>query len=232
MFILSLFITSDKPIEYETIKMDGITYQNGFVADNMHLKNDYNLNKEKPIYSKYILTLALGYWDNYYQIEDNWIYRGEDTSWGVDIKEELFCPIEEWERLHSYYSDGSNYNYYCDVIFENRESQKYDVPNADTEKLDEIVQFSVDNEYGSTSQNKAETITLPNTLTTFVRLYKESKDGLFTTHTMSFYLYEGHVYFHRYSNVAEGTMEMSILPNELEVYFISLLKSTDLNMYF
>lgn len=232
MSFVSLIFPFGETSEIETIKIDGATYQNGFVADNMHLKGEYNLYKENPVRRDYVFTIALGYWDNYYQIEDNWIYRGEDTSWGVDIKEELFCPIDEWEGLHSYYNDGSNYSYYCDVIFENRESQKYDVPNADIKKFDEIIQFSVDNEYGSASQNKAETITLPNTLTPFVRLYKESKDGLFSTHTMSFYLYEGRVYFHRYSNVAEGTMEMSVLPNELETYFVSLLKSAGLEEYF
>ena len=232
MSFVSLFFPAVETNEFETVKIDGVTYQNGFVADNMHLNSDYNLYKEKPVCSKYVFTLALGYRDNYYQIEDNWIYRGEDTGWGVDIKEELFCPVDEWDRLHSYYNDGSNYNYYCDVIFENRESQKYDVLNADTKKLDEIIQFSVDNEYGSTSQNKAETITLPNTLTPSVRLYKESKDGLFTTHTMSFYLYEGRIYFYRYSNAAAGTMEMSVLPNELETYFMSLLKSTESEKYF
>lgn len=232
MSFVTLFFPAGEAAEYETVKIDGITYQNGFVADNMHLNNDYNLYKENPVYSKYVFTLALGYWDNYYQIEDNWIYRGEDTSWGVDINEELFCPVDDWEKLNSYYKDGNNYNYYYEVQIENGDFTKYDVPNADIKKFDEIIQFSVDNEYGSTSQNKAETITLPNTLTPFVRFYKESKDGLFTTHTMSFYVYEGRVYFHRYSNMAEGTMEMSVLPYELETYFISLLKSAGLEEYF
>lgn len=232
MSFVSLFFPAVETNEFETVKIDGETYQNGFVADNMHLNSDYNLYKEKPVYSKYVFTLALGYWDNYYQIEDNWIYRGEDTSWGVDIKEELFCPVDEWESLHSYYGNGNNYNHYYEVQIENGYFTKYGVQNADTKKFDEIIQFSVDNEYGSTSQNKAETITLPNTLTPSVRLYKESKDGLFTTHTMSFYLYEGRIYFYRYSNVAAGTMEMSVLPNELETYFMSLLKSTESEKYF
>ncbi len=232
MSFVALIFPFGETSEFETIKIDGVIYQNGFVADNMHLKGEHNLYKESPVHRDYIFTFALGYWNNYYQIEDNWIYRGEDTSWGVDIKEELFCPVDEWESLHAYYEDGNNYNYFCDIIFENKESQKYDIPNADIKKLDETIQFSVDNEYGSASHNKAETIILPNTLTPSVRLYKESKDGLFTTHTMSFYVYEGRVYFYRDSNVAAGTMEMSVLPNELEAYFISLLKSAGLEGFF
>ncbi|MBR3819489.1 MAG: hypothetical protein IKJ41_10160 [Clostridia bacterium] len=212
----------------ETVKIDGATYQNGFVADNMHLKGEYNLYKEKPVYRDYVFTLALGYWNNYYQIEDNWIFRNENTGWGVNIKKELFCPVEEWDRLHSYYEDGNNYDYYYEVCVESGDFTKYDVQNADTTKFDEIIQFSVDNEYGSTSKNKAETITLPNTLTPVIRFYKESKDGLFTTHTTKFIVYEGNLYFQRHDNVAAGTMEVSVLPNELETYFISLLKSAGL----
>lgn len=232
MFIFSWFIPSDKPFEYETIKIDGITYQNGFVADNMHLNNDYNLYKEKPVYSKYVFTLALGYWDNYYQIEDNWIYRGEDTSWGVDIKEELFCPVDEWESLHSYYGNGNNYNHYYEVQIENGYFTKYGVQNADTKKFDEIIQFSVDNEYGSTSNNKAETITVPNSSIVYIRFYKDSNDGLFTTHTSKFTIYDGHLYLYRYSNMSSGTDELAILPDELETYFVSLLKSAGLEEYF
>lgn len=232
MSFVALVFPFGETTEFETIKIDGITYQNGFVADNMHLNNGYNLYKEKPVYSKYVFTLALGYWDNYYQIEDNWIYRGEDTSWGVDIKEELFCPVDEWESLHSYYKDGNNYNYHYEVQIEYGDFTKYDVQNADIKKFDEIIQFSVDNEYGSTSNNKAETITVPNSSIVYIRFYKDSNDGLFTTHTSKFTIYDGHLYLYRYSNMSSGTDELAILPNELETYFISLLKSTDLNEYF
>ena len=228
MSFVSLIFPFGETSELETVKIDGITYQNGFVADNMHLKGEYNLYKEKPVRRDYVFTLALGYWDNYYQIEDNWIYRGEDTSWGVDIKEELFCPVDDWESLHSYYENGNNYNYYYEVQIEFGDFTKYDVQNADTKKFDEIIQFSVDNEYGSTSQNKAETVTFPNISTPVIRFYKESKDGLFTTHTMRFVVYEGNLYFHRFDNMAEGKMEVSILPDELETYFVSLLKSAGL----
>lgn len=229
LFVLSLFIPGEKPYECETVKIKGISYQNGFVTDNMHFVNDYHLPKEKPIY---INLFAFSFGAKYYEIEDNWIYRGDNTGWGVDIKNELFCPVDEWDSLYSYYEDGNNYNYYFDILFENKESQKYDISNPDTEKLDEVIQFSVDNEYGSTSKNKAETITLPNILTPIVYLYKDSKDGLFTTHTLRYIVYEGRLYYYRCSNMADGTIEVSVLPDELEEHFISLLKSTELNSYF
>lgn len=232
MSVVSLLFPAVETDEYETVKIDGVTYQNSFVADNMHLKGEYNLYKEKPVYSKYVFTVALGYLDNYYQIEDNWIYRGEDTSWSVDIKEELFCPVDEWESLHTYYEDGNNYNYHYEVQIDNGYFTKCDVQNADIKKFDEIIQFSVDNEYGSTSQNKAEIVTFPNISTPVIRFYKESKDGLFTTHTMRFVIYEGNLYFHRFDNMAEDKMEVSVLPDELEAYFTSLLKSAGLEEYF
>lgn len=232
MSFVALVFPYGETSEFETVKIDGVTYQNGFIADNMHLNNDYNLYNEKPVYSKYIFTLALGYWDNYYQIEDNWIFKNENTGWGVDIKENLYCPVNDWDKLHSYYENGNNYNYYYEVQIENGYFTKYDVPNADTTKFDEIIQFSVDNEYGSTSNNKAETITVPNSSIVCIRFYKESNDGLFSTHTAKFIIYDGNLYLHRYSNIASGTDELAILPNELETYFVSLLKAQGLEEYF
>ena len=230
MFIFSWLIPGDKTFEYDTIKIDGVTYQNGFVADNMHLKDEFNLHEEKAIHSEYVFTLTGGYSNYYYQITDNLIFKNSDTSWGANIKENLFCPIDEWDNLFSYYQNEDNYNYYYEVQIDNGYFTKYDVQNADAAKFDEIIQFSVDNEYGSTNENKAKTISLTDTLTPVVRFYKESNDGLLVTNTMRFIVYEGNLYFHRYTRA--GTMQVSVLPNELETYFISLLKSAGLEEYF
>ena len=40
-----------------------------------------------------------------------------------------------------------------------------------------------------------------------------------------FVIYCGNLYLMRYYNGSAGTMEVSVLPDELEAYFVSLLKS-------
>lgn len=218
---------TEKPFEPYTIEINGVTYQNGFVPQDMHFKKEYDVDKEKPLYSQFALPEFI----NYYRFENNWIIRHESTTWATNVQDVLYCPIDEWENLRDYYADDINYNYQYHIRI-NGQITKYEIPNADTEMFNKILQFSDDNRYTSNSQNKAETITIPNALTPAIFFYKDSKDGIFTTHTTEFFIYEGHIYFYRYSNVAAGINEVAILPKEIEDYIISLLKTTELNEYF
>ncbi len=227
MFFFSWLIPAEKPFEPHTIEINGITYKNGFISNNMHFANDYDLGDTEPIYRQFVLT---GF-EKYYQFEDNWIIRNESTTWATSVQDVIYCPIDEWENIRVYYADDINYNYHYHVRIDGQITD-YEVPNADTEMLNKIIQFSDDNRYTSNSQNKAETITIPNVSIPAIFFYKDSTDGIFTTHTTEFFIYEGHIYFYRYSNVASGINEVAILPEEMEDYIISLLKTTELNEYF
>ncbi|MBP3330443.1 MAG: hypothetical protein J6L89_06375 [Clostridia bacterium] len=65
---------------------------------------------------------------------------------------------------------------------------------ADTEKFNEIIEFSDKNGYLSTSYPEAERLTLPSKSTPRIRFYKESKDGFLETHTDESYIYDGNLY--------------------------------------
>lgn len=58
MSLISLIfpVKEEKPFECETIEIGGVTYQNGVVSENMHLKGKYNFYDEKAIHSDYVFT--------------------------------------------------------------------------------------------------------------------------------------------------------------------------------
>lgn len=232
MFFFSWMIPAEtpgeKPFEPYTIEINGVTYQNGFVPQDMHFTKEYDVDKENPLYSKFALPETI----NYYRFEDNWIIRHESTTWATNVQDVLYCPIGEWEELHAYYADPNNYHYYFKIQLDFGNLTTYEIPNVDMEMFERIIQFDEDNSYGTNSSNKAETIKLPISHADNVRFQKESKDGLFYNHTTEFTIYEGRVYYYRYSNMATGQDEVAVLPKEMEDYIISLLKTTDLNEYF
>ncbi len=227
MFFFSWLIPAEDPsFEPSTFELNSITYKNGFIADNMHFAKDYNFYDAEPIHREFTLTQT----NNYYQFENNWIKVNENSSWDVDVKSNIFCPIDDWENLHAYYADPNNYHYYFAVQIDFGEITTYEIPNADTKILDEIIQFAADNKYGTNSSNKAETINIPVGVEDNIRFHKDSNDGLFDAYAGDFLVYEGHVYFYRHSGA--GTSAVSILPEEMENYILSLLKTTELNEYF
>ncbi|MGN0574001.1 MAG: hypothetical protein ACI4IX_08690, partial [Acutalibacteraceae bacterium] len=225
MAFMNLIIPAEKPFECETVKIKGVTYQNGFVPDNMHLKTHYVLKKDSLAHIVFHLPF-LDY-DTYYylneQPNEDFIWKGSDTYDNSLGKEHLFCPVEKWDYYHSYFEDSENYNFF---LYErenfSQEYKKHDIQTADTEKYDQIIQFSVDNEYGSSTKNRAETISIPDKSYPEMRFNKESKDDLFSTDRCKYIIYKGNIYYYRYSNGGTGTMEVAILPDELEDYIISL----------
>ena len=235
MAFMNLIIPAEKPFECETVKIKGVTYQNGFVPDNMHLMKEYNLHKETPIHLELIFRpISIGWFglQDYYQLEDNFVWESPYTDYGQDVKENLFCPVEKWDYYHSYYGDGENYNYFINERKNySQEFKKHDIQTVDTEKYDQIIQFFVDNKYGSSTKNRAETISIPDKSYPEMRFNKESKDGLFYTNALNYIIYNGNIYYSRYSNGSTGTMEVAILPDELEDYIISLLKYAGLENF-
>ena len=235
MAFMNLIIPAEKPFECETVKIKGVTYQNGFVPDNMHLMKEYNLHKETPIHLELLFDpISIGWFglQDYYQLEDNFVWEGASTSYGYDVKENLFCPVEKWDYYHSFYGDSENYKFYFNVLIKSDAyNEFFDIQSADSEMVDKLIQFGVDNEYGSSTKNRAETLSLPNILCPQIWFYKESKDGLFYAKAMRYIIYNGNIYYYRYSNGGDGTIEVAILPDELEDYIISLLKYAGLENY-
>lgn len=232
MFFFSWLIPAEtpgeKPFDPHIIEINGITYQNGFVPQDMHFNKKYDVDTVKPVYSQFALPKAI----NYYPFEDNWIIRGESATWDTSAQSVVYCPVDEWEKFHSYYADPNNYNYCFTVQIDFGNNTKYEIPDVDMEMFERIIQFDKDNGYGTNSSNKAETITLPISHDDNVRFYQYSKDGMFYNHTTQFTVYEDHVYYYRYSNMAVGQDEVSVLPEEMENYILSLLEENDLCGYF
>ena len=228
MAFMNLIIPAEKPFECETVKIKGVTYQNGFVQDNMHLMKEYNFHKETPIHLELLFDpISIGWFglQDYYQLEDNFVWESPYTDYGQDVKENLFCPVEKWDYYHSFYGDSENYSYSFSVQRSLEDFKVNSVQNIDPDKFNEIVQFSADNEYGSSSKNRADTLSIPTVVYPRVIFKKESKDGLFLAKAQIFVIYCGNLYLMRYYNGSAGTMEVSVLPDELEAYFVSLLKS-------
>ena len=240
MAFMNLIIPAEKPFECETVKIKGVTYQNGFVPDNMHLMKEYNLHKETPIHLELLfdpISIGWFYFDDYYQFEENFVWKNAYTDYGQDVKENLFCPVEKWDYYHSFYGDSDNYKFYFNLrmgapyeigaVY----NEFFDIQSADSEMVDKLIQFFVDNKYGSSTKNRAETLSLPDILCPEIWFYKESKDGLFYAKAMRYIIYNGNIYCYRYSNGSNGTIEVAILPDELEDYIISLLKDAGLENY-
>lgn len=168
MAFMNLIIPAEKPFECETVKIKGVTYQNGFVPDNMHLKTHYVLKTDS--FAHIELYLPFFDYDTYYylneQPNEDFIWKGSDTYDNSLGKEHLFCPVEKWDYYHSYYGDSENYNYFFNVqmgapyeigpVY----NEYFDIQSADSEMVDKLIQFAVDNEYGSSTKNRAEIISL------------------------------------------------------------------------
>lgn len=239
MAFMNLIIPAEKPFECETVKIKGVTYQNGFVPDNMHLKTHYVLKTDSFAHIEFYLPFFD--YDTYYylneQPNEDFIWKGSDTYDNSLGKEHLFCPVEKWDYYHSYYGDSENYNYFFNVkmgapyeigpVY----NEYFDIQSADSEMVDKLIQFAVDNEYGSSTKNRAETLSLPDILCPEIRFYIESKDDLFSTDRCKYIIYKGNIYYYRYSNGGDGTIEVAILPDELEDYIISLLKDAGLENF-
>ena len=95
MAFMNLIIPAEKPFECETVKIKGVTYQNGFVPDNMHLMKEYNLHKETPIHLELIFRpISIGWFglQDYYQLEDNFVWESPYTSSSASSRKRAALP--------------------------------------------------------------------------------------------------------------------------------------------
>lgn len=233
MSFLSIFFPAETPFETETVKIDGVTYQNGVVPENMYLKKEYDLYEEEPIHIERTWSLLGGSENRFYSLEKDYVYRNENTSKNADTQSALYCLVDKWEEKHSYYADEKNYSYRFQIWEGNDNvSSFHTVKKADINKFNEILDFDMENGFLTAAYPTVELIKLPSKAVPSIRFCKESKDGLIETHTSSFIIYDGTLYLYRYLNGTTMEIEVAVVPDELRAYFTDVLKNGGYGEYF
>ncbi len=227
--ILSLLNISPPQEVYEpkTIEINGIVYKNGFFEDedmalNINSSND-NFYSDEPVYTE---TKKLFAQNNYYAYGHgtDWIWSSESTS--ENIKENMYCPIDDWDELNEYYSDIKNYNH---VFTSSPAEGEITITEFDEEKMEALFDFSSDNTNGVKAG--VEVIEIDYDLyKTFgkINFIKTSKDEVLIRYGSTFCIYEGKL-------CQVGTLigqlniqYLYVLDADLSEYFIDLFQTNGL----
>jgi hypothetical protein len=199
----------------KTVEIENVIYKKGFygnlIPDNFTFKN-----------GEYLIDSVL-----YRRVNNNKFnivhcYRGEWTS-GT-----LYCADEQWISANNYYKDYNNYFFICSVsngyICE-EDDKKIDLTAViDHDKFDALITFAEKNDYGNLKQpkkSKTRRLPIPDSQSYFI--FRESKDGLFTSpRYYQFYIIDNKLVLRYYYDRGTDLVVVDV-PDHLGDYFIKLL---------
>lgn len=205
---------------YKTLNINGIEYRNYFAGKNLHLVEERNFSKDEPVYVETIRrpfsTRAAEI--KYYAMDEDWVHRGSRSYFSDDAGATCFCPLDQWDALNSYYSNGENYRYYCEIYhlrdttyFETQDFSSVD--SQEYNKLIDVLEFVYSGRYRA----------LPMEDYTTFRFFKESKDGIFYVMSAAVVECEGQYYYFDAINLGLDKVEVFTLPREQQETISSLL---------
>lgn len=203
-----------------TVKIDGVTYRNGFYGNMWTTQN---------------LALENGT----YKVGPNKFYRVNNKQFNWMLGDvgpngsEVYCDESQWEQAHKYYTDDKNFVYYCKMGNPQDDSNTdiHTISNADTAKFDKLIDFADKHNYDPVfkpnQKEKTQRLTVPDENTsTELTFYKESKDGFFTSCKGYTYYIIGNklllLYYYDYSNNKQDEMLVVDIPDDLGQYFVKL----------
>jgi len=203
-----------------TVTIDGVTYRDGFYG---------NLWPEKLTYQDYVYEVGIWKFRRVDYDKYDWVHSaiGGTTS-GV-----LYCAENQWEQAHEYYTDSSNFVFYCRIgaQYIDRDPVIAVIPDIDFQKFNELLDFADKNSYNPFVSNKdAKTRRLPmpgRDESPELVFYCESNDGLFTSYRGNkFHIINNElllVFFYDYGYGEYEELVAVDVPDKLGKYFIELL---------
>lgn len=227
MSILSLLFPSEEKPEFLTVEIDGKTYKNCFIDENLKLCQSYNFYTEEPVFTEEVEGAFGGYINNYYDLGNGWIYKNESTSLSVDFSQKIFCPEEDWEKLKAHYADAENYKYYsCSMKFlDEGDFNRYKLENVDSEKFDEIIDTAEEISKGKFNYKDYKTFPFWNY--TMGAFRKESNDGIFYSQSETLLIKNKKVYYFSAINGTSGQFYAVAMPEEANDYAVELFRQAD-----
>lgn len=209
------------------ITIEGKEYQKAFVGELYPLDTDFPGADEEGIhisgerYYKYQLTA----FDCYIAYDNN-------------AEPNVYFESGRFEDAVSYYRNAENFKSFCLLgnIHDENDQQILEVKEIDSLMLDQLLEFSKDNDYDPfTSFNNEEgiiTVSIPNPndwMAEEIHFYKESKDGAFSTSIgYTFILYESKLcllYQYDFTDEESPVMLIRYAPTEISDYFCYLIEN-------
>lgn len=227
MSLLSLLFPSEEKPEFQTVEINGKTYKNCFINENLKLSKNYNFYVEEPVYTEEIEGVSGGYTNNYFDLGNGWIYKNESTSSSVDFSQKIFCPEEDWDKLKGYYADPENYKYYCCSMkfLDEGDFNRYEIENVDSIKFDEIINTAEEISEGKFDYRDYKTFMFRNY--TMGAFRKESNDGVFYSQSETLLIKNKKVYYFSAVNGTSGQFYAVALPDETNNYAAELFKQAN-----
>ena len=150
----------------------------------------------------------------------------------------VYFESEQFNEAVTHYNNGDNFNFFCLVgnIHDENEQQIFGIQEIDFTMFDQLIDFSKSNDYNPfTSFNdedgltKAPIINPDDWTADEIHIYKESKDGAFSTSKgYIFVLYEDNLcllYQYDFSDDEAPVMKIRTVPTEISDYFCSLIEN-------
>ena len=220
----SCTLKKDLPVN---ITIDGKEYQRAFVGEL------YPLDTSLPDADDKESIRISGKYYYEYQLTDFNCYIAYDNN----AEPNVYFESGRFEAAVSYYQNTENFKFFCLLgnIHDENDQQILEIKDIDSLMLDQLLEFSKDNDYNPFSSFNNEegitTVSIPNPnnwLSDEIHFYKESKDGAFSTSkAYTFILYENNLCFlYRYDFTDEKSPSMLIryVPTEISDYFCSVLE--------
>lgn len=228
MLILNTAACTLKKDLPDTVTIDGKEYQRAFVGELYPLDTGLPDAEHKES----IRISGKSYYE--YQLTDFDCYIAYDSH----AEPNVYFESGRFEDAVSYYRNADSFKFFCLLgnIHDENEQQVLEIKEMDSLLLDQLLEFSKDNDYDPLTSNNNEegitTVSIPdpnNWISDEIHLYKESKDGAFSTSkAYTFILYEGDLcLLYRYDFTDEKSPSMGIryVPTEISDYFCSLLEA-------
>jgi hypothetical protein len=202
-----------------TVKIDGVTYRNGFYGN---MWTTENLTTDKDTF----------------KVGSNEFFQTNNMQFNCMISDigpngcEVYCAEKQWEQAHKYYQAGKNFVYYCKIGNPQDDSTTdiHTISNADTNKFDKLIDFADSHNYdpvfNPNQKEKTQRITVPDgNSSTELTFYKESKDGFFTScRGNTYYVIGSKLFLLYYYDCSKEPQEMLVvnIPTDLGQYFVKL----------
>lgn len=201
------------------ITIDNVVYRCGFYGDLWPINIEYSGE-------------AIEIDGNEYHYVKNDHYDWVHSSLGATTNGIIYCAESQWEQAKTYYSNPSNFKYYCTLYNVN-----ISIPDFDFEMFDALAKFAAANSYDPFNQaknNKVKTLDLPipdNGKSPELVFYKESADGCFTSYQGDIYhILDGKLYLVFYYDYGHGKYEKMVcvaVPDEISQYIVGLSEQYD-----
>lgn len=151
----------------------------------------------------------------------------------------LYFESSIFDEAFSYYNNEDNFNFYCILgnFYDKNNQRKFELQDVDASMFRQLLDFSHANEYDpfSFANNESGLITVlledsKNRIENEIHIYKESKDGKFSTGKKTYVLHEDKLcllYYYDFGNKEAPVMLIREVPEEISDYFCSLLEKCE-----